>query len=113
MDVELLVVPDCPNESAARQLLRTALDDIGLARVDFRVTVIADRGDAERRGFHGSPSFLVDGADLFAEDATPETGMLACRIYRSSLEGVSGVPTLRDLRRELKRAAHRALIQVS
>lgn len=113
MDVELLVVPDCPNESAARVLLRAALDDIGLPGMEFRVTVIADRRDAERRGFRGSPSFLVDGAELFAGDAAPETGTLACRVYRSTLEGVSGVPALRDLRRELKRAAHRALTQVN
>lgn len=113
MDVELLVIPACPNANAARQLLRTALDDIGLSRVEFRVTVIADQHDAGRRKFPGSPSFRVDGAELFAGRKAAETGTLACRIYHSTLEGASGLPALPDLRRELKRAAHRAVTQVS
>lgn len=29
MDVELLIVPDCPNEGAAAVLVRRALDDVG------------------------------------------------------------------------------------
>ncbi len=56
----------------------------------FRVTVIADQHDAERRGFNGSPSFLMDGADLLCEPAAPGTGTLACRIYRSPATASAG-----------------------
>ena len=51
MDVELLVVPDCPNEAPAAALLRTALDDVGLARTPVTTTVIDTPAEAERRGF--------------------------------------------------------------
>ena len=102
MNVELLVVPDCPHEQAAAQLLRTAMADIGLPHMDFRTTVITSQGDADRRGFTGSPTFLVDGSDVFAEAGRP-TG-LSCRLYRRP-DGVSGVPGLTELRQALKRAA--------
>ena len=49
-------------------------------------------------GFHGSPSILVDGVDVFAE---PGAGVgLSCRIYRTP-EGLAGAPTLDQLRAKL------------
>jgi hypothetical protein len=105
VDVELLVVPECPNDAAARTLLRTALDDIGLDRLPFRVCVIDSQQLAERRGFIGSPTVLVNGSDPFAE---PGRGPgLACRVY-SGPDGHSGLPDLRALRRALKVEAARS-----
>lgn len=40
MDVELLVVADCPNRAAAAELLRIALDDVGRGDVGIATTVI-------------------------------------------------------------------------
>lgn len=102
MDVELLVVPDCPNEAPAAALLRTALDDVGLARVPVTTTVIDTPEQAERRGFIGSPTFLIDGDDPFAEPGQPAA--VACRIYRNTTVA-AGIPELRQLRQALKRAA--------
>jgi hypothetical protein len=99
MDVELLVVPDCPHESAAAALLRTALDDVGLGHLTFDVTVIDTHETAEARGFVGSPTFLLNGADPLA--APGQSASLACRLY----PGGAGLPDLRDLRQALKRAA--------
>lgn len=102
MDVELLIVRDCPNEAGAARLLRSALDDIGLRDKDFHTTVVSSQGDAEGRGFTGSPAFFVDGFDLFREPGS-QPG-LSCRLYRSSGR-VAGIPGLVDLRQALKRAA--------
>src|SRR6478672_165096 len=102
MDVELLVVRECPHEAGAARLLRTALDDIGLPDTDFHTTVVVSQGDADRRGFTGSPAFFVDGTDLFREPWRPAG--LSCRLYRSS-DRVAGVPDLVDLRQALKSAA--------
>ena len=102
MDVELLVVPDCPNEAPAEALLRTALDDVGLVRVPITTTVIDSASEAERRGFVGSPTILIDGDDPFAEPGHPAA--IACRIYRNT-SGPAGIPDLRQLRQALKRAA--------
>jgi hypothetical protein len=50
--------------------------------------------DAERLGFLGSPTVLIDGADPFAEpDATPS---LSCRVYRT-VQGPAGSPTVEQL----------------
>jgi glutaredoxin len=99
MDVELLVVPDCPHEEPAAALLRSALDDIGLSAVEFQVTLIDTQEDAERRGFVGSPTILLDGVDPFETPGQPAA--VACRVY----PGPGGLPGLRTLRQVLKRAA--------
>ena len=104
MDVELLIVRECPNEAVAARLLRTALDDIGLRGKEFHTSVVVSQGDAERRGFTGSPAFFVDGSGLFGEPGRRRS--LSCRLYRSSGR-VGVVPDLVDLRRALKRAADR------
>jgi hypothetical protein len=99
MDVELLVVPDCPHEKPAAMLLRSALDDIGLRTVEFQLTVIDTAEAAELRGFVGSPTILLDGVDPFETPGPPAS--LACRLY----PGPGGLPDLRRLRQVLKRAA--------
>lgn len=102
LDVELLVVPDCPHQSAAAQLIHTALVDVGVPTTQVRTTVISTAGDAERRGFTGSPTFLLNGIDPFAEPG--RLIGLSCRRYRSAT-GFSGVPDVSALRQALKRAA--------
>jgi len=99
MRIELLVVPDCPHAAAAGALLRQALDDIGLGSLLFAVVTIESSSVAEQLQFLGSPTFMVDGRDLFAEPGRPSA--LACRIY----PGGQSLPGLRDLRRGLKEAA--------
>jgi hypothetical protein len=49
-------------------------------------------------GFHGSPSILVDGIDVFAG---PDAGVgLSCRVYRTP-DGPAGAPTIEQLRAAL------------
>jgi len=98
MDVELLVVPDCPNEAPAMALLRTALDEIGRSDIDIVTTVIDTWQAAERRGFIGSPTFLINGIDPFSEPG--RTPALACRVYPHPT-GLTGLPDLSELRQAL------------
>ena len=65
MPAELLLIPDCPNERAAQELLRVALDDVGLARTPIRTIIVGSQQDAEQRSFVGSPTILLDGLDPF------------------------------------------------
>lgn len=110
LSVELFVVPDCPHEPAAAQLLRTALDDVGLTRTPFQTTVIATQQQAEQCGFLGSPTIRINGDDPFRQRALPHGGQgraqsaLACRVYPTPT-GPAGLPPLADLRKALKRAA--------
>jgi hypothetical protein len=94
MDVEVLVVPDCPNESVAISVLRLAFDRVGLAAQPIRISVIASQQQAEERGFVGSPTFLLDGVDPFG--VAGQSPAFACRVYATPA-GLSGVPPLGDL----------------
>ena len=101
MDVELLVVQDCPNEAPAAAVLRTALDEVGLSGIGIVTTVIDTWEEAVRRGFVGSPTFLINGVDPFSEPGRAPA--LACRVYPHPT-GLTGVPDLSELRQALTRS---------
>jgi hypothetical protein len=100
MDIELLVIPDCPNTEPVLRLVLDALLDpgLGLDGVRPRVTVVTEPAD---RRFAGSPTILIDGIDQFAS-STPVSG-LACRVY----PGPSGLPSMSSVRSALARALDR------
>ena len=102
MDVELLVVPHCAGAAPAREMLRAALGHAGLPGGDIRVTVIADERQAQQRRFAGSPTFLIDGVDPFAESGQPVG--LSCRVYRATSGHGSNLPSLAELIRVMDKA---------
>ncbi|MEO6117111.1 MAG: hypothetical protein ABIP57_01135 [Jatrophihabitantaceae bacterium] len=102
MRIELVVVADCPHEEAAGDLMCEALDDIGLGSEAFDVIVVEGQSMADGLHFVGSPTFRVEGRDLFDEPHRPTA--VACRIYPAG-----PLPSLRALRRALKEAAAAAL----
>jgi hypothetical protein len=104
VDVELLVVPDCPNESVALSMLRLAFDRVGLAAQPVPTTVIASQEQAQERGFVGSPTILIKGVDPFGVAA--QSPAYACRVYATSA-GLSGVPPLGDVISALTAASNR------
>lgn len=96
MDITLLYFDDCPNWRVAEERLAA----IAAERADLKVTrhLVDTLEEAERVGFHGSPSILVDGVDVFAE---PGAGVgLSCRVYRTP-DGLAGAPTVEQLRAAL------------
>ncbi len=100
MDISLLYFDDCPNWKVADERLSA----IAAERADLTVIrhLVDTLEEAERVGFHGSPSILVDGVDVFAE---PDAGVgLSCRVYRTP-DGPAGAPTLEQLRVALTAAA--------
>lgn len=101
IEIELLVVPDCPNEAGAADLITTAVADLRVQATVTR-TVISTHDQARERGFVSSPTILLNGSDPFAQSGAAVA--LACRLY-STPDGLRGVPTLRDLRQALKRKA--------
>lgn len=93
MDITLLYFEDCPNWKVAEERLTALASERG----DIRLIrhLVQTQAEAERTGFHGSPSILVDGVDVFAE---PDSAVgLACRRYRTP-DGFEGAPTLEQLR---------------
>ena len=102
VEVQLLVVEDCPNEAPAAAVVRRALDEVGLSTLRFTIRVVTSQAEAEQLCFLGSPSVLIDGEDPFAEPH--HRPAMACRLYRDDT-GMSGVPPIRRLRQALKQAA--------
>ncbi|MFF2122544.1 hypothetical protein ACWDD9_27660 [Kitasatospora sp. NPDC001119] len=106
--LEMLTVPQCPNESVLAERLAVVLADlpgVGLVR-----HVVEDQEDAERLGMHGSPTLLVDGTDPFAAPGTPPS--VSCRLYRSADGRVDGAPSVEELRRVLGAPARSATREV-
>ncbi|WP_084449878.1 thioredoxin family protein [Janibacter indicus] len=93
MDVALLYFDDCPNWKLADQRLAAIAVECPDVVVTRRRVETVD--EAERLGFHGSPSILVGGVDVFAGPGA-EVG-LSCRLYPTP-DGLAGAPTMEQLR---------------
>jgi hypothetical protein len=72
-----------------------------LAGIDADVTheLVADEAGAERLGFPGSPSILIDDDDPFATSGVA----LACRFYVTP-EGRDTAPSVEQLREAIENA---------
>ena len=83
MHIELLTIPGCPHSLPARELFARALSLEGIDPALLMVTEITTDAHAAAASFHGSPSFIIDGTDLFPSNAAPA---LSCRVYPSRLD---------------------------
>jgi hypothetical protein len=92
--VTLWYFVDCPNWRLAEQRLGQALDEIGLADARISLALVGGEAEAAAVGFAGSPTFTVDGVDLF--DPPASVGTMACRVYHTPA-GLAGVPRVADL----------------
>ncbi len=92
MAVQLLYFDGCPNWATADRRLGALATELGFTVHHHEVTTPEE---AERVGFRGSPTILVDGRDPFARGDEP-TG-LTCRLYDTP-DGPAGAPTTDQLR---------------
>ena len=103
MDIEVLHVEECPGWKLAVERTREALDTSGRAGVRVRERAVRSDADAAATVFAGSPTIVVDGADLFPSDG--RTASLACRVYWTD-QGLAPAPTtaqiLEAIRQRLK-----------
>ncbi len=105
--VELLWWEGCPSTERALAELREALHDVGLDGAEVRMREIATEEDATGAGFLGSPTILIDGADLVGAAPGDAVG-LTCRVYRRRDGRISPTPDPDELREALRQAAERA-----
>ena len=95
MRVRLLYFDDCPSWRIADGHLSQLAAEFGL---QIERLPVETPEAAERLRFHGSPSIIAEGKDLFApEDA--EVG-LSCRVYQPP-DGPAGSPTIEQVREAL------------
>ena len=95
MDITLLYFDGCPSWKLVDERLRAIAAD----RPDIivRHQLVDTVEEADRVGFRGSPSILVDGVDVFA-DADADAGFgLSCRVYQTP-DGPAGAPSVEQLR---------------
>jgi hypothetical protein len=103
--ISLLYFDGCPHAQAAEANIYAALADLNASDVVVRKQLVDTVEEAERVGFLGSPTILIDGRDPFAvPDATPG---LSCRVYRTDA-GLAGVSTVAQLRDALTAATSRS-----
>ena len=92
--VTLQYFDDCPSWQVADQRLQQALSESAHPDVAIDYQKVETPEDAERLGFTGSPTVLIDGRDPFAVPGT--AAGLACRVYRTP-DGLAGSPALEQL----------------
>jgi hypothetical protein len=83
----------CPHWAVAEQRVLLALRRTGHPE-QVRSQKVTTLEEADRLGFRGSPSILVDGDDLFPDPDMPIC--LSCRLYQTT-DGLTGVPTIDQL----------------
>ncbi len=96
--IELLYFDGCPSWQEALENLRQALATENWP-TEIRLIEIADADQAQAERFLGSPSFRIDGIDLWPEARRRYT--LNCRVYPTA-EGLRGSPTVEMLREQIK-----------
>jgi len=101
--VQLLTFAGCPNAESARRTLRSVLASAGITTTIEEVDTNAPE-TPERLREWGSPTILIDGADV--EGLETPLGA-SCRLYRDEAGRHRGTPSEVRLRLALNRAAAR------
>lgn len=95
MRVTIQYFDGCPHWELADQRVRRVLQGVSAGDVTLDYELIDSPEMAERVGFHGSPTILVDGRDPFVT-GIEQVGM-SCRVFRTE-DGIQGAPTEAELR---------------
>ena len=99
MTITIQYFDGCPHWQLGEQRLRQAMSDVGREDVQITYQRIDSPEDAESLDFHGSPTFLVNGRDVFAVRGMPVS--FGCRVYATE-EGTQGAPSVAQLRHVLR-----------
>ena len=95
-DVVVQYFDGCPNWTIARDRIATVLDESSSTLTFEQINTIEK---AEKAGFRGSPTILINGTDPFANPTAPVG--LACRIYTTEA-GTEGSPSIAQLQQALE-----------
>ncbi|MGZ6317049.1 MAG: DF family (seleno)protein [Anaerolineales bacterium] len=98
MKIDLLYFDGCPSWQTGLENLRSAIAREGL-QADIHVVPVTDDEQAASLRFLGSPSYIVDGEDLWPEIRAAYH--LSCRVYMTP-EGIKGAPTIAMLQEKLR-----------
>jgi hypothetical protein len=105
MRVELLWWEGCPSWPEALRGLKQVLGEEGLDPESVELVQVMSDEQAERDGFHGSPTIRIDGEDIVPPQDGHPVG-LSCRIYRLRDGRPSPTPDLDDVRDAVRRRVY-------
>lgn len=94
MEITLLYFEGCPHSQLTSDRITSAIE--GLDRDDIagpKHVLVNTPEDANRLGFRGSPTILIDGRDPFPTDSPVG---FSCRVYRTE-HGTDGAPSVEQL----------------
>lgn len=98
MIIELLYFEGCPSWKNGLKNLQEALTEEQI-QGDIRLMLIENDGRASEEKFLGSPSFRINGQDLWSEKRS--SYHLNCRVYATDY-GLHGTPTVEMLREKIR-----------
>jgi hypothetical protein len=97
MQIDLLYFDGCPSWQLGLDNLKAALTAEEI-QAEIHLVNVEDNAEAARLKFLGSPSFRMNGIDLWPEERTSYA--LSCRVY-STPQGMKGAPTVEMLSQKL------------
>lgn len=97
MQIDLLYFDDCPSWQRGLENLKIALAREGID-AEINLVRIDDDAKAAQMKFLGSPSFHVNGVELWLEER--EAYNLSCRVYQTPA-GMKGTPSIEMLQEKL------------
>jgi hypothetical protein len=98
MKIELLYFDGCPGWQEALKNLKAALA-VESPEAEIHLVKVEDNARAASLKFLGSPSFRINGQELWPEER--QRYNLSCRVYLTS-KGLKSSPTVEMLRERLR-----------
>lgn len=100
MSIQFLYYEDCPSHDVALERLQSVMAEESI-HADIDIIKVETEEQAHALRFVGSPTFVVNGEDLFP---VPENAYysLTCRAYRLDDGRISPLPTPDMIRRALR-----------
>lgn len=94
--VELVFDPTCPNVEKARAAIRAALLAVGASAEWTEWEREAEQTPPSLRAF-GSPTVLVNGADVAGGDDAARAAANSCRVYLDECGCLCGAPSAQQI----------------
>ncbi len=92
--IEIQHFDDCPNSPKLIQRVKEAIKYY-VKNIQYEEILVTSNEEAQRIGFRGSPTLLINGKDI--EDLpVPKEPALMCRFYSDGLPSVDAIKKVLD-----------------